>query len=251
DYPGFGLSPMPSPKDFAYTFDNLAQTVADFTDAVGLEKYAIYMQDYGGPVGMRLAGARPGRGRGVVVPDANADIEGLRRNLAPLSAYMSNPTPETEAPVRGFLTAETTRFQWIDGTRHPEKVDPAFWVHDQYFLDRPGNAEIQLALFRDYKTNPPHYPTWQEYLRTHRPPTLIVWGRHDPFFTPAGAEAFLRDVPDAELHLLDTGHFALADHVPEIAGLIRNFLTGRARAPEESHRRSERASGISLQKVSA
>ena len=228
DYPGFGLSSMPSHKEFGYTFDNLARMVADFTDAIGLEKYAIYMQDYGGPIGMRLATARPERVAGLVVQNANAYLAGLSENLVPLTAYMSNPTPETEAPVRAFLTAGTTQFQWTHGTRHPERIDPAFWVHDQHFLDRPGNAEIQLALFRDYRTNPPLYPTWQEYLRTRRPPTLIAWGKHDPFFTPAGAEAFLRDVPDAELHLLDTGHFALADHVTEIAGLTRKFLTGQA-----------------------
>ncbi|MBY0461023.1 MAG: alpha/beta hydrolase, partial [Gemmataceae bacterium] len=153
----------------------------------------------------------------------------LSENLAPLNAYMSNPTPETEAPVRGFLAAGTTQWQWTHGTRHPELIDPAFWVHDQYFLDRPGNDAIQLALFRDYATNPPLYPKWQEYLRTHRPPVLVAWGKNDPFFTPAGAEAFRRDVPTADIHLLDTGHFALADHAGEIAGLMRKFLAKHAK----------------------
>lgn len=217
DYPGFGHSSMPSPAEYAYTFDNLAKTVTAFTDAVGLTRYALYMQDYGGPVGFRLAAARPDRVTGLVVQNANAYLEGLSENLAPLSAYMTNPTPETEAPVRGFLTAQTTQFQWTHGARNPAAVDPAFWVHDQFFLDRPGNADVQLALFRDYATNPPLYPAWQEYLRTRRPPTLVVWGKNDPFFTPAGAEAFERDVPDARIHLLDTGHFALADHASEIA----------------------------------
>lgn len=227
DYPGFGLSGMPGPADYAYTFDHLAETVAGFTDAVGLTEYALYMQDYGGPVGFRLATARPDRVRGLVVQNANAYLEGLSENLAPLSAYMADPTPETEAPVRGFLTADTTKFQWTHGTRHPERIDPAFWVHDQYFLDRPGNDAVQLALFRDYATNPPLYPAWQAYLRTRRPPTLVVWGENDPFFTPAGAEAFRRDVPEAEVHLLDTGHFVLADHAGEVAGLMRGFLGER------------------------
>lgn len=224
DYPGFGLSAMPDPKDYAYTFDNLARTVAAFTDAIGLTGYVLYVQDYGGPVGFRLAAARPERVKGLVVQNGNIYLEGLSESLAPLSAYMTNSTPETEAPVRGMLAAGTTKFQWTHGTRNPAAVDPAFWVHDQAFLDRPGNDAIQLALFRDYKTNPPLYPAWQEYLRAHRPPTLITWGKNDPFFTAAGAEAFRRDVPDAELHLLDTGHFALADHAGEIAGLIRAFL---------------------------
>jgi pimeloyl-ACP methyl ester carboxylesterase len=224
DYPGFGLSTMPDPKDYAYTFDNLAKTVADFTDAIGLKEHVLYVQDYGGPIGFRLATSRPERVQGIVVQNGNMYLEGLSENLAPLSAYMTNPTQETEAPVRGMLAAGTTKFQWTHGTRNPAVIDPAFWVYDQAFLDRPGNDAIQLALFRDYKTNPPLFPVWQEYLRTHRPPVLITWGKNDPFFTAAGADAFLRDVPDAELHLLDTGHFALADHASEIAQLMKGFL---------------------------
>ena len=225
DYPGFGLSAMPNPNEYAYTFDNLAATVAGFTDAIGLRDYVLYVQDYGGPVGFRLAATRPERVKGIVVQNGNMYLEGLSENLAPLTAYMANPTPETEAPVRGMLAAGTTKFQWTHGTRNPAAIDPAFWVYDQYFLDRPGNDAIQLALFRDYKTNPPLYRAWQEYLRAHRPPMLIAWGKNDPFFTPAGAEAFKRDVPEAELHLLDTGHFALADHAGEIAHLMRVFLS--------------------------
>lgn len=224
DYPGFGLSSMPDPNDFAYTFDNLAKTVAEFTDAIGLTNYVIYAQDYGAPIGFRLATDRPDRVKGIVVQNGNIYMEGLSENLAPLSAYMSNPTPETEAPVRGMLAAATTQWQWTHGTRNPAGIDPAFWIYDQYFLDRKGNDTIQLALFRDYATNPPLYSKWQEYLRTHRPPVLVVWGKNDPFFTPAGAEAFRRDVPAADIHLLDTGHFALTDHSGEIAGLIRKFV---------------------------
>jgi len=224
DYPGFGLSGMPDPKDYAYTFDNLARTIADWMDAIGLKSCTLYVQDYGAPVGFRLATARPDRVRSLIVQNGNAYLEGLSENLAPLSAYMSNPTPETEQPVRGFLTAATTEFQYTHGTRHPETISPESWIYDQYFLDRPGNDAIQLALFRDYATNPPLYPAWQAYLRTHKPPTLIVWGKHDPFFTEAGARAYLRDVPAADLNLLDTGHFALEDHAAEIAAKIRAFV---------------------------
>ncbi len=224
DYPGFGLSAAPSPAAFAYTFDNLAKTIADFTDAVGLADYALYLQDYGAPVGFRLAAARPDRVRGLIIQNGNAYLEGLSPNLAPLSAYMSNPTPETEAPVRGFLQLETTKFQYTHGTQRPAEIAPEAWIYDQYFLDRPGNADIQLALFRDYATNPPLYPAWQAYLRQYQPPTLIAWGKNDPFFTEAGARAYLKDLSKARLNLLDTGHFALEDHSEEIARLIREFL---------------------------
>jgi pimeloyl-ACP methyl ester carboxylesterase/ketosteroid isomerase-like protein len=225
DYPGFGLSGMPSTSEFTYTFDNLAKTILDWTDAVGIKDYTLYLQDYGGPVGFRVATARPAAVRGLVIQNGNAYMEGLSPNLAPLSAYMSNPTAETEQPVRGFLALQTTKFQYTHGTRHPDEIAPEAWIYDQYFLDRPGNDQIQLALFRDYKTNPPLYSAWQEYLRKHQPPTLVAWGKNDPFFTEAGAVAFKRDVPRASVHLLDTGHFALEDHCVEIAGLIREFLT--------------------------
>ena len=228
DYPGFGLSGMPSPNDFAYTFDNLAKVLLDWTDAVGIKDYSLYLQDYGGPVGFRIATARPAAVRGLVIQNGNAYMEGLSPNLAPLSAYMTNPTPETEQPVRAFLTLQTTKFQYTHGTRRPEDIAPEAWIYDQYFLDRPGNDQIQLALFRDYKTNPPLYAAWQEYLRKYQPPTLVVWGKNDPFFTEAGATAFLRDVSKAKVHLLDTGHFALEDHCGEIAGRIREFATASA-----------------------
>lgn len=223
DYPGFGLSASPSPQEFAYTFDNLAKVTTNWLDAVGVTDFALYMQDYGGPVGFRIASAQPDRVRGIITQNANAYAEGLSPNLAPLVAYMSNPTPETEAPVRQFLTLQTTKFQYTHGARHPERVDPASWLVDQFFLDRPGNAEIQLSLIRDYKTNPGLYPAWQKYLRDRRPPTLVVWGKNDPFFTPEGANAFTRDVPGAEVHLLDTGHFALEEDAPRIGQLIRRF----------------------------
>jgi pimeloyl-ACP methyl ester carboxylesterase/ketosteroid isomerase-like protein len=224
DYPGFGLSGMPSPTEFSYTFDHLAEVIGHWTEAIGVSKYTLYLHDYGAPVGFRLATARPDRVEGLVIQNGNLYLEGLSENLAPLNAYMTAPTPETEAPVRALLAAGTTRFQYVHGVRRPDEIEPENWIYDQYFLDRPGNDEIQLALFRDYKTNPPLYPEWQDFLRTRRPPTLITWGANDPFFTPEGARAILRDLPEAELHLLDTGHFALADHAAEIAGLTRSFL---------------------------
>ena len=224
DYPGFGLSGMPDPVDFSYTFDHLADVMAQWTESIGLSRYTLHMHDYGAPIGFRLALAHPTRVEGLVIQNGNAYMEGLSENFAPLISYMNAPSPETEASVRGLLSASTTRFQYLQGVQRPEEVEPENWVYDQYFLDHPGNDQIQLALFRDYKTNLPLYPAWQEYLRTHRPPTLIAWGKNDPFFRSDGARLFLRDVPDAELHLLDTGHFALADHASEIAGLIRTFL---------------------------
>jgi pimeloyl-ACP methyl ester carboxylesterase len=227
DYPGFGLSAAPEPSEFAYTFDNLARFVADWTDAVGLTQYTLYLHDYGAPVGFRLATARPDRVRGLVIQNGNIYMEGLSPNLAPLSAYMTNPTAETEKPVRGMLTPETTKFQYTHGTRRPAEIAPESWIYDQYFLDRPGNDQIQLSLFRDYKTNPPLYASWQQYLREHQPPTLVVWGKNDPFFTEAGATSILRDVPNASVHLLDSGHFALEDHCGEIAGLIREFMAAQ------------------------
>jgi pimeloyl-ACP methyl ester carboxylesterase len=224
DYPGFGLSSAPSIKEFGYTFDHLAKVIADWTDVVGLNEYVLYVHDYGSPVGFRLATGRPDRVRGLIIQNGNAYVEGLSPNLAPLIAYMSNPTPETEKPVRAFLTVETTKFQYTHGTRRPAEVAPESWIYDQYFLDRPGNDEIQLSLIRDYKTNPPLYPQWQQYLRQYQPPKLVAWGKNDPFFTEAGATSIRRDVPNAGIHLLDTGHFALEDHCGEIAGLIRDLF---------------------------
>ena len=168
DYPGFGLSAMPSTGEFAYTFDNLSKVLADWTDALGLTEYTLYLQDYGAPVGFRLATMRPDRVRGLVIQNGNIYMEGLSPNLAPLSAYMTSPTAETEKPVRAMLTLETTRFQYTHGTRHPAEIAPESWVYDQYFLDRPANDQIQLSLFRDYKTNPPLYAKWQQYLRENQ-----------------------------------------------------------------------------------
>ena len=228
DYPGFGLSSMPSTAEFRYTFDNLAKLMKTWIDTLSLTNYVLYLQDYGAPVGFRLATSRPDQVRGLIIQNGNAYLEGLSENLAPLTAYMTNPTSETEQLVRELLKAETTKFQYTHGTQQPDTIAPEAWIYDQYFLDRPGNDAVQLALFRDYRTNPPLYPEWQAYLRTHQPPTLIAWGKNDPFFTEAGARAYVRDVPNASLNLLDTGHFALEDHCEEIASLVRTFFNRQA-----------------------
>ena len=219
---------MPSTAEFRYTFDNLAKLMKTWIDTLSLTNYVLYLQDYGAPVGFRLATSRPDQVRGLIIQNGNAYLEGLSENLAPLTAYMTNPTSETEQLVRELLKAETTKFQYTHGTQQPDTIAPEAWIYDQYFLDRPGNDAVQLALFRDYRTNPPLYPEWQAYLRTHQPPTLIAWGKNDPFFTEAGARAYVRDVPNASLNLLDTGHFALEDHCEEIASLVRTFFNRQA-----------------------
>ncbi|CAN7528698.1 alpha/beta fold hydrolase [Rhizobium sp. LjRoot30] len=224
DYPGYGLSGTPSTKDFAYTFDNLADVIDRFTQALGLNGYVLYMQDFGGPVGFRLAVRHPERIRALLVQNANAYEEGLSPAMDAARPAWERRTPGTEATLRAFLTLETTRFQYLHGARDPSLVSPDAWVHAQAGLDRPGNDEIQLAYLHDYGANPKQYPVWQEYLRRHQPPTLVVWGRNDPFFTEAGAQAYRRDVEDCELHLFETGHFALEEEVEAIAQLVLEFL---------------------------
>jgi pimeloyl-ACP methyl ester carboxylesterase len=228
DYPGFGQSSAPPVNEFNYTFDNLAGVIDKFTSTIGLKRYSLYLQDYGSPVGFRLALKNPGRVQALIVQNGNAYEEGLSPAAAPLKTYGETRDPKIAEALRGFLKAETTKFQYTEGARHLNRISPDTWTHDQALLDRPGNAEIQLALFADYASNIKSYPVWHEYLRKHQPPTLIVWGRNDPFFTVAGAEAFLRDLPKAELHLLDTGHFALEEESEGIADHIRRFLDGAA-----------------------
>lgn len=222
DYPGFGHSDMPSPAKYSYTFDQLASTMSGFLQAIGLTRYVLYMQDYGGPVGLRIAAAQPQRIAGLVVQNANAYEEGLSpevmKVLRPLWAQRN---AATEAPVRGFLTPDATRGQYVAGARNPDALDPDAWVFDQALLDRPGNQEVQLSLLADYGNNVALYPRWQRYLREHRPKTLVTWGRRDPFFLEAGAHAYLRDVPEARVVLLDTGHFALEEDVVGIAREIQ------------------------------
>ncbi|MEV8534356.1 alpha/beta hydrolase [Streptomyces sp. NPDC051211] len=222
DYPGFGHTE--APDGFTYTFDRLADTVEAFTDALGLDRFALYLFDFGAPVGFRLATRRPERITGLIVQNGNAYEDGLSDGAREFIARRRE-VPGDEAAVRTLFTLDGTRFQYEAGLADPTRLDPAAPALDQYFLDLPGRADAQTDLAFDYRSNLQLYPTWQSWLRTHRPPALILWGAGDPFFTPAGAKAYLRDLPDAELHLFDdAGHFALETHLPEIAPLIDAFL---------------------------
>ena len=226
DYPGYGHSSMPSRADFAYTFDNVADAIDRFTETVGLKSYALYVQDYGAPVGYRLASRHPERVTAIVVQNGNAYDEGLDNDFwKPIKAYWADPdSREKRDALRGLLTYDATKWQYTDGVPDPEQVSPDGATHDQYLLDRPGNDEIQLDMFLSYGSNPPLYPAWQEYFRRHQPPMLIAWGKNDQIFPAAGAEPYKRDLKNLEYHLLDAGHFALETVGDEIAALISDFL---------------------------
>jgi len=224
DLPGFGYTEAPDRATFKYSFDQLAQVVDRFTEVVGLRRYAIYVFDYGAPVGFRLALRHPERITAVISQNGNAYLEGLSEGFNPIQAYWKDPSPENRAALRAFLTPQTTQWQYTHGAPAPERVSPDTWTLDSALLARPGNDEIQLDLFGDYQSNIALYAKFQDYLRTRRPPLLAVWGKNDPFFLPPGAQAFERDQPDAEIHLLDAGHFALESQGPQIAGIIRDFL---------------------------
>lgn len=229
DYPGYGFSDAPPSEQFRYTFDHLADVIERFTEKLGFSRYSLYLQDFGGPVGFRLALRHPGRVQALIVQNAVAHLEGLSEAMAPARRFWNERNAHTEKEMRNLLTLETTRFQYLHGAARPERISPDAWTLDQALLDRPGNAEIQLALLYDYQTNLSRYEDWQRYLRTAHPPMLIVWGVNDPFFTVAGATAYKRDVPDAELHFFGGGHFLLEEYSSEIAGLIRSFLERQAR----------------------
>lgn len=224
DLPAFGQSAQPPRDSFAYTFDNLAKVVERFTDLLGLERYALYLFDYGAPVGFRLAAKHPERITGIITQNGNAYLEGVSDAFNPIQAYWKEPSQANRDALRGFLAPETTLFQYTHGVADPSRVSPDGRSLDDFYLARPGNAEIQLDLFLDYKSNVAAYGDFQAYFRSHRPPLLAAWGRNDPFFLPAGAEAFKRDIPDAEIRFFDTGHFALETHAGEIAKAIRDFL---------------------------
>ena len=225
DYPGFGQSSAPDPSEFEYTFARVAEVMEAFLKRIRCTRFALFMQDYGAPVGFRIAAKHPDWVSALLVQNANAYVEGINMEaFAPVQPFWVKRTAETEAPVRNFLAAETTKFQYTHGARNPAAISPDTWLHDQSLLDRPDNDRIQLALLHDYQNNIPAYAEWQAYLRKHQPPTLITWGKNDPFFTTAGARAYLRDLPNAELHLLDTGHFALEEDGPLIATLLGDFL---------------------------
>jgi pimeloyl-ACP methyl ester carboxylesterase len=224
DYPGYGFSDAPPPATFTYTFDRLAEVIDSFLQAIGAHRYVLYAQDFGGPVGFRLAAKHPDRVTGLVVQNAVAHEEGLAPSMDVARPYWAKRTPETEAPMRALLTLETTRFQYLHGARNPSRISPDAWTHAQALLDRPGNAEIQLAILQDYGSNLKRYPEWQAYFRAYQPPTLVAWGKNDPFFTVDGAQAYASDMPGTETHILDTGHFALEEEAPRIAELMLNFL---------------------------
>ena len=224
DYPGFGQSSAPTPQQYQYTFDNLSITMEHFIDKLKIKKTSLYIQDYGGPVGMRIAARRPELIQSLIIQNANAYVEGLGEILKPLTAYIENQNAETEKAARFFLTVDATKWQYITGAESPEKIAPDSYSIDQYYLDREGNDVIQLALFRDYGSNIALYEKWHQYFAKYKPPLLIIWGKNDQFFTASGANAYKKDNPDAEIHLLNGGHFALEEHHLEISKLIINFL---------------------------
>ena len=225
DYPGYGQSAMPSANEYDYTFDNLAAVVDTFLQQQGIERYSLYVMDYGAPVGFRIAAKHPERVQSLIVQNGNAYDEGLGDFWNPIRAYWKDRSEANGNVLRdALLTLKATKWQYTNGVRDVTRVDPDNWVVDQALLDRPGNQAIQLALFYSYGSNPPLYPQWQEYFRKHQPPTLIVWGKNDKIFPAEGAEPYKRDLKNLEFHLLDTGHFALEEDGPEIAARMRAFL---------------------------
>lgn len=231
DMPGFGFTQSPARGDYAYTFDNLARTMTRFTEVLGLSRFAVQVFDYGAPVGWRMAVAHPERISALISQNGNAYDEGLSEGWNPIQRYWREPTHANREALRALLQADSIHWQYTHGVSNPELVAPEAYTLDAAFVARPGNDEIQLDLFGDYASNVSRYPEFQAYFRAHQPPLLAVWGRHDPFFLPPGAEAFARDIPQAEVHFYDTGHFALETHGAEIGGVILNFLdrhVGRA-----------------------
>jgi len=224
DLPGFGQSDMPPRESFDYTFANLARVTTRFTEVLGLARYALYVFDYGAPTGLRMALEHPERVSAIVTQNGNAYLEGLSDGWDPIRAYWQDPTPAHRDALRAFLAPETTRWQYTAGVSDATRVSPDGWSLDNAYLARPGAHEVQLDLFLDYVGNVALYPAFQAYFRAHRPPLLAAWGDADPFFLPAGARAFQRDLPDARVRFFQTGHFALETHAVEIAAEIREFL---------------------------
>lgn len=224
DLPGFGFTEAPVRGKYPYTFDQLAKTIDQFTVQLKLNRYAMQVFDYGAPVGWRLAVAHPERISAIVSQNGNAYEEGLGAGWAPIQKYWKQPTPANREALRGFPTAESIKWQYLEGVRDPRLVAPEAYLLEGIFVSRPGNAEIQLDLLADYATNVARYPEFQAYFRQHQPPLLAVWGKNDPFFLPAGAEAWKRDIPKADVRFFDTGHLALETHGAEIGAVIRAFL---------------------------
>lgn len=229
DLPGFGFTEVPEERKYTYSFDALARTIEAFTNALGLNRYAIYVFDYGAPTGLRLAMAHPERVTAIVSQNGNAYEAGLGDAWGPIRKYWAEPTAENRDVIRqNVLTLEGTRWQYTHGVANPESVPPESYTLDVALLERKGNKEIQLDLFLDYASNVKLYPKFQEYFRKSKPPLLAIWGKNDPFFIPAGAEAYRKDLPHARVQFLDTGHFATETHVVEIAAAMREFLADRA-----------------------
>lgn len=225
DYPGYGYSSAPTVDDFDYTFDNLAAIVSKFLAKKGIDRYSLYLMDYGAPIGFRVAAAAPERIDSLIIQNGNAYNEGIDNDFwTPVKKYWGDRSEENGDALRGLLTLDATKWQYTNGVRDAAAISPDTWDHVQPLLDRPGNQEIQLALFYSYGSNPPFYPAWQQYLRKHQPPTLIVWGQNDVIFPAAGAYPYKRDLKDLEFHLFDTGHFALEEDGAEIAQLMHDFL---------------------------
>ena len=254
DYPGYGFSSMPAVDDFDYSFDNVAKLMEQFVDVVGIDRFSLYLMDYGAPIGFRIAASQPDRIESLIVQNGNAYVEGIDNNFwEPIREYWKDrsavnkgldndwwknvkaayqqPEMSNDDALRFLLTLGATKWQYTNGVANPEAVSPDTWGHVQPLLDREGNNDIQLQMFYSYGTNPPLYPEWQQYLRDHQPPTLIVWGEHDEIFPAAGAEPYKRDLENLEYHLIDTGHFALETHGQEIADLMRDFLSRQLPSP--------------------
>ncbi len=223
DYPGFGHSDWPNPKEFAYTFDRYAEIMGRFTEALGIPRYTLYMQDYGGPVGFRMALTHPERVQALIVQDAVAHNEGLGANWKTRRAFWSDREPNETALRANLLSLPTTRTRHLGNDPNVERYDPDLWTDEFAFLSQPGQIDIQSDLFYDYRTNVESYPKWQAWMREHQPRLLVIWGKYDLSFDPSEPEAYRRDVPKAEVHVLDAGHFALDTAADEIAGLVRGF----------------------------
>jgi pimeloyl-ACP methyl ester carboxylesterase len=228
DYPGFGHSDAPAPETFAYTFDHIAGVVGHFTESIGATRYTLYLEDYGGPVGFRLALAHPERVRGLIIQNAVAHEDGLGPSWEARRQFWRDRAAHEAAFQKAFLSLETTRKRHIGSSPNAVNYDPDLWTDEFAFLSRPGETEIQTDLFYDYRTNEPSFPAWQAWMKQARPPTLVVWGRYDPSFETAEAQAYKRELPAAEVHVIDAGHFALDEKADEIADYIRNFFSQHA-----------------------